>query len=73
MASYIVDMTASSHVPERRRTPGPPVAHDDWRALRRSADLPVDRMLHDLDDGLARLDRRLADIRTALKAAASAS
>ena len=71
MASYIVDMTASSHVPERRRTTGPPVAHDDWRALRRSADLPVDAVLQDLDDNLARLARRLAEISTALKAAAS--
>lgn len=73
MASYIVDMTASSQVPERRRTPGSPVAHDDWRALRRSADEPVDAVLQDLDDNLARLARRLAEISTALKATASAS
>ncbi|NQV80924.1 MAG: hypothetical protein HQ495_10250 [Alphaproteobacteria bacterium] len=66
-------MATSPHVPERRRTPGPPAAHDDWRALRRTADMPVDGILHDLDDGLARLDRRLADVGAALKAAARAS
>ena len=57
--------------PNAAAPPGPPVAHDDWRALRRSADLPVDAVLQDLDDNLARLARRLAEISTALKAAAS--
>lgn len=73
MATYIVRMVTSRPVLERRHSVGPPAAPSDWLALRRTADMPLDSTLHEVADGLARLDRRLADIGAVLKNATRAN
>lgn len=65
-------MVTSRPVPERRR-PGSPVLPTDWLALRGTAEVTLDGTLHDVEDSLARLDRRLANIGAALKNATRAA
>lgn len=65
-------MARSPHNPERRKTTGARVRRDDWLALRRDAAEPMERVVHDMDDGLARLDRKLARLKKTLEDAVHA-